>query len=76
LTDAIIVQRYVELQGQIKRVMAVVKLRNSAHSHELRLFEINDAGITIGEPNPRMDALLTGHPRLGATTSRKKADTT
>jgi circadian clock protein KaiC len=72
LTDAIIVQRYVELQGQIKRVMAVVKLRNSAHSHELRLFEITDSGIVIGEPRPDMEALLTGHPRLGPTTPRAK----
>ncbi|MEJ8859388.1 ATPase domain-containing protein [Variovorax robiniae] len=67
LTDAIIVQRYVELQGEIKRVMAVVKLRNSAHSHELRLFEINDAGIAIADHKPGMDALLTGHPRPSAT---------
>ncbi len=75
LTDAIIVQRYVELQGELKRVMAVVKLRNSAHSHELRLFEINDGGIAIGERRPDMDALLTGHPRLGAGTPHSTTDT-
>lgn len=73
LTDAIIVQRYVELQGEIKRVMAVVKLRNSAHSHELRLFEITDAGIVISGSRPEMDALLTGHPRLAPDTPRAKA---
>lgn len=72
LTDAIIVQRYVELQGEIKRVMAVVKLRNSAHSHELRLFEITDAGIVIGEARTEMDALLTGHPRLAPNAPRAK----
>jgi circadian clock protein KaiC len=63
LTDAIIVQRYIELQGQLKRVMGVVKIRNSAHSHELRLYEITSDGIVIGEPTSGMDALLTGHPR-------------
>jgi circadian clock protein KaiC len=63
LTDAIIVQRYVELEGQIRRVMAVVKIRNSDHSHELRLYEVTDAGIVIGPPTPGMVALLTGHPR-------------
>jgi len=63
LTDAIIVQRYVELEGELKRVMAVVKVRNSPHSHALRLYEINDAGYVIGEPRPEIDALLTGHPR-------------
>ena len=63
LTDAIIVQRYIELQGQLKRVMGVVKIRNSAHSHELRPYDITGDGIVIGEPTPDMSALLTGHPR-------------
>ncbi len=63
LTDAIIVQRYVELQGDLKRVMAVVKVRNSPHSHALRLYEITADGIVIQEPRSDMDALLTGHPR-------------
>ncbi|MBA2672767.1 ATPase domain-containing protein [Ramlibacter sp.] len=67
LTDAIIVQRYVELQGDLRRVMAVVKVRNSAHSRSLRLFDITDAGISIGEPTPDMQALLSGHPRLAAS---------
>jgi circadian clock protein KaiC len=66
LTDAIIVQRYVELQGDLKRVMAVVKVRNSRHSHALRLYEITAEGIVIGEPRPEMEALLTGHPRPAA----------
>ena len=63
LTDAIIVQRYVELEGELKRVMAVVKVRNRPHSHALRLYSITEAGISIAEPRPDMDALLTGHPR-------------
>ena len=32
LTDAIILQRYLELDGQLRRVMGVVKVRASAHS--------------------------------------------
>jgi circadian clock protein KaiC len=63
LTDGIIVQRYVELNGDLKRVMAVVKLRNSAHSRALRIFDITDAGIVIQPPDLRIDALLTGQPR-------------
>src|SRR6185369_186392 len=49
LTDAIIVQRYIEMQGEFKRVMAVVKVRGSAHSNELCLFHITDEGIVIEE---------------------------
>jgi circadian clock protein KaiC len=60
LTDAIIVQRYVEIESRLKRVMAVVKLRGSAHSDELRQFEITDAGIIIGEPVRDYEGLLSG----------------
>lgn len=63
LTDAIIVQRYVELDGRIERVLAVVKVRNSAHSHELRRFEITDEGIAIGTVLTGVEGLLSGHPR-------------
>ena len=63
LTDAIIVQRYVELQGRLERVLAVVKVRNSAHSHELRTFQITDEGIVIGASIPGVEGLLSGHPR-------------
>ncbi|MDP9007812.1 MAG: AAA family ATPase [Pseudomonadota bacterium] len=62
LTDAIIVERYIEIESRLKRVMAVVKVRGSAHSNELRLFEITDAGIIIGEPVSDYQGLLSGRP--------------
>jgi circadian clock protein KaiC len=62
LTDTIIMQRYIELKGELRRVMAVVKVRDSAHSKELRAFEITEDGIVIGDPLANYDALLTGHP--------------
>jgi circadian clock protein KaiC len=64
LTDAIIVERYIEVESRLKRVMAVVKVRGSAHSNELRLFEITDAGIIIGEPVRDYEGLLSGRPTL------------
>ena len=66
LTDAIIVMRYVELEGNLKRMLAVVKVRNSKHSHALRMYDITDQGIVIGPPRPEIEALLTGHPRPAA----------
>jgi circadian clock protein KaiC len=63
LTDAIIVQRYIEIESHLKRVMAVVKMRGSAHSKELRLYEITDEGIVIGEPVRDHEGLLGGSPR-------------
>ncbi|HTF90523.1 MAG TPA: ATPase domain-containing protein [Planctomycetota bacterium] len=62
LTDAIIVQRYIEVDSRLQRVLAVVKVRASAHSNELRLFHIDDDGIRIGEMLPDQEGLLGGRP--------------
>lgn len=62
MTDAIIVQRYIEVDSRLLRVMAVVKVRGSAHSNELRLFSIDDDGIRIGERLPGREGLLGGRP--------------
>ena len=64
LTDAIILQRYVEVEGQFKRVMAAVKVRGSAHSKDLHLFEITADGIVVGERIGDYQGLLTGSPHL------------
>ena len=64
LTDAIIMQRYIELQGEMKRIMAVVKVRGSAHRKELRAFEITADGIVVGEKLSDHVGLLTGQPEV------------
>lgn len=64
LTDAIIVERYIEIDSRFKRVLAVVKVRGSAHSNELREFDITDQGIIIGDPVGDYEGLLSGHPTL------------
>ena len=63
LTDAIIVQRYIEIESRLKRVMAVVKVRGSAHCDELRQFEIKDGGIVIGDPVSEYEGILGGQPK-------------
>jgi circadian clock protein KaiC len=62
LTDAIIVQRYIEVDSRLLRVMAVVKVRASGHSNELRLYSIGDDGIRMGEMLPEQEGLLGGRP--------------
>ncbi|MDD2309405.1 MAG: ATPase domain-containing protein [Desulfuromonadaceae bacterium] len=62
LTDAIIVQRYIEVESRLRRVMAVVKVRASNHSNEIRQFEITDEGIVIGEPVHDYEGILGGRP--------------
>jgi circadian clock protein KaiC len=62
LTDAIIVQRYIEVESRLLRVMAVVKVRTSAHSDELRLYTIDEAGIRVGDRLMGQEGVLSGRP--------------
>ncbi|MES2950802.1 MAG: ATPase domain-containing protein [Pseudomonadota bacterium] len=62
LADAIVMQRYIEIEGQLKRAMAVVKIRGSAHSKDIRLFDITEEGITIGKTLRGYTGIMTGRP--------------
>jgi len=62
LTDAIIVQRYIEVDSRLQRMLAVVKVRASAHSNALHLFHIDDDGIKIDEMLVGYEGLLGGRP--------------
>ncbi len=62
MTDAIIVQRYIEVDSRLQRILAVVKVRDSDHSHELRLFHIDADGIKIGAMLAGREGLLGGQP--------------
>ena len=68
LADAIIVQRYIEIVGQFKRVLSVVKVRGSQHSKDIRSFDITDEGIVIGETLSEYAGILSGRPTVGPLT--------
>ena len=74
LTDAIIVQRYLEMDSQLRRVMAVVKVRASKHSNELREYTINDSGIVIGDMISNQEGLLGGRPTTKKQTTTHDPD--
>ena len=69
LADAIIMQRYVELNGEFKRVVSVVKVRGSAHSKAVRFFDIEGDTLQIGERLSGYSGILSGQP-----VRRKRAD--
>jgi circadian clock protein KaiC len=64
LADAIIVQRYTEIGGQLKRAFSVVKVRGSEHSKDIRLFDITDEGIVIGRPLSEYAGIMSGRPTV------------
>ena len=72
ITDEIIVQRYVEIEGELLRVMAVIKVRGSDHSHEFRTYEITANGVRVGGPLKEYDGIITGVPTLRPKPIRTK----
>lgn len=62
VTDDLIALRFFEAEGELRKVVTVVKMRGSAHSHDLREFQITDKGITIGGKLSGYRGIITGVP--------------
>jgi circadian clock protein KaiC len=73
ITDEIIVQRYIEMEGELRRVMAVIKMRGSEHSHEFRTYEVGPKGVIVGDPLKEYDFIITGNPVLRAKPAAVRA---
>ena len=65
LTDDIIRLRYVEIDGQLRKVMVVIKMRGGNHSKDIREYVITDKGVVVIRPrNADYKGLTTGIPEL------------
>ncbi len=73
LTDDIIRLRYVEIEGQLRKVMVVIKMRGGNHSKDIREYVITDKGVVVIHPRTTdYEGLTTGTPtRTGPRTRQK-----
>ncbi|MBA3559109.1 MAG: circadian clock protein KaiC [Gemmatimonadaceae bacterium] len=62
LTDSIILLRYVEMFGEMKRGLTVLKMRGSAHDKAIREFTIDKGGMRMGRPFRNVTGILAGAP--------------
>ncbi|HET9425739.1 MAG TPA: circadian clock protein KaiC [Gemmatimonadaceae bacterium] len=62
LTDSIILLRYVEMFGEMKRGLTVLKMRGSAHDKAIREFTIDRGGMRMGRPFRNVTGILAGAP--------------
>ncbi len=60
ITDSIILLRYVELFGEMRRGLTVLKMRGSIHDKDIREFTIDGAGMHVGRPFRNMSGILSG----------------
>jgi circadian clock protein KaiC len=62
LADTLIMLRFFEFQGTVKRAMSVVKHRKAAHEDTIRAFRFGPEGVRIGAPLKEFRGVLTGVP--------------
>jgi circadian clock protein KaiC len=74
ITDDIIVQRIVEIDGVLRPLLAIHKMRGSAHSHDFRTYEITSNGAVVGGPLRNYRGIVTGVPELQLQLTRPAYD--
>ena len=66
LTDAIVLLRYLEVNGEVRRGVAVLKMRGSAHDRSIREFRIDSSGMHIGDALHGVTGILSGNAATAA----------
>ncbi len=61
ITDSIILLRYVEMYGEMRRGLTVLKMRGSMHDKDIREFTIDGRGMHVGNPLRNISGILSGH---------------
>jgi len=62
LCDSVMLLRFFESGGRLRRAISVVKKRVGPHEDTIREFRISAAGVTVGEPLEEFRGILTGVP--------------
>ena len=62
LADTVLLLRYFEALGEIRRAISVVKKRSGGHEVSVRELRIKSSGILIGEPITNFQGVLSGRP--------------
>lgn len=62
LADSVILLRFFEAEGRVRRAISVVKKRTGAHEDSIRELQITDHGIVLGQPLKAFHGILRGVP--------------
>ncbi len=69
LADAVMLFRYFEAEGVIRRALTIIKKRTGSHDRSLRELQIGVDGVRVGEPLREFRGILTGVPQYGGSTA-------
>ena len=62
LSDAVIMLRYFEAGGRVRRAISVVKKRSGIHEDTIREFQLTSQGLKVGSPLTMFSGILRGTP--------------
>lgn len=64
LADTVILLRYFEVTGEVRRAASVIKKRSGPHEKSIRSYSIGEDGLTVGEPLTGLQGVLRGVPNF------------
>jgi len=64
LADTVVLLRYFEAAGRVRRAISIMKKRTGAHEHTIREYRIGSNGISLGEPLTGFQGVLRGVPEI------------
>ena len=62
LSDAVLMLRYFEHEGKVRRALSVVKKRSGDHEHTIREFRLSGEGLSLGPPLTQFSGIFSGTP--------------
>ncbi|MEY9421693.1 KaiC/GvpD/RAD55 family RecA-like ATPase [Bradyrhizobium japonicum] len=74
LSDSVLMLRYFEVGGTVRRALSVVKKRSGRHEHTIREFRLGSTGITLGPPLREFSGIFSGNPRYTGASTPEGAD--
>jgi circadian clock protein KaiC len=69
ITDSIVLLRYVETYGEMRRGLTVLKMRGSRHEKQIREFRIDEKGMHIGKPFRDVSGIISGYQQQSQMSS-------
>jgi circadian clock protein KaiC len=68
LADSVVLFRYFEAEGRVRKAISVIKKRSGAHETTIRELCLGRTGLEVSEPLEHLRGVLTGNPRERGST--------
>lgn len=76
LADTVVITRYFESEGTVRKAVSVIKQRSGLHESTIREFSFSKDGLTVGKPLTQFRGVLTGVPEFTGNNQAVLSDKT